>query len=502
MKTKILLAWLGNTDLKAVELQSDKNIGPIAQAAKQNVFDEIVILSDHNENVSKEYYSWLRKITKSKISIYFFNLTSPTNFSEIYTSVVQVLSEITKSYKDYENTFHLSPGTPAMAAVWVLLSKTKYPAALIESSLEHGVKTVSIPFDIAADFIPSLTIAEDEALVRLAKGMSPLTSEFNSIIFKCGVMKRVVSKTRLMASHDVPVLILGESGTGKELFARAIHSTCARREGPFVAVNCGAIPNELFESEFFGYMKGAFTGAHKDKRGFLEEADKGILFLDEIGELTLNSQVKLLRALQEGVIYKLGTSSPIKIDIRVIGATNRNLFEEVSKGSFRQDLFHRLSLGVIKLPPLREREGDLHLLIDFTLKNINEKFSKNKNWKHKIISAGAKNLMSKHTWPGNIREMINTLSRATIWSAGETITENDIREALFPITSPAGQENESIMGRKIEEGFDLQEVLGDVTRNYLKRALLLTHGNKTEAAKLLGLSNYQTFTNWMKKYDL
>ncbi|HEX4166243.1 MAG TPA: sigma-54 factor interaction domain-containing protein [Bryobacteraceae bacterium] len=209
-------------------------------------------------------------------------------------------------------TFHLSPGTPAMAAVWILLSKTGFKAELIESSKQHGVAAVSIPFDISAEFLPAMFSAPDERLDALSMGLPPEAAEFKDIIHRSPQMKRVVLMARRVAVRSVPILIEGESGTGKELLARAIHHGSPRSNGPFVAVNCCAIPKELFEAEFFGHEKGAFTGANVARAGYFEQADTGTLFLDEIGELPLADQVKLLRVLQEREVVRIGSSKSEK----------------------------------------------------------------------------------------------------------------------------------------------------------------------------------------------
>lgn len=216
-------------------------------------------------------------------------------------------------------------------------------------------------------------------------------------------MQRLVAKARRLAVHDVPVLIQGESGTGKELLAKAIHAASSRKTKPFIAVNCGAIPTELLETEFFGHEKGAFTGAMVSRIGHFEAADSGTLFLDEIGELPLPAQVKLLRVLQEQKLQKLGSSKSISVNTRIIAATNRNLIEDLAAGKFREDLFHRLAIGVIQLPPLRERQGDLNPLIDVALNRLNRESRSLVGWKEKKLSAGARNLLVQHPWPGNIR---------------------------------------------------------------------------------------------------
>ena len=309
-------------------------------------------------------------------------------------------------------------------------------------------------------------------------------------------MQRLIAKARLAAPRSVPVLIEGESGTGKELLARAIHKASPRCVKPFVAVNCGAIPPELVESEFFGHKKGSFTGAVNDRSGYFETANGGTLFLDEIGELPLAAQVKILRVLQEGEVTRVGDTKVTKIDVRVVAATNRSLLTEVAEHRFRADLFYRLAVAVLHIPPLRERHGDISLLIDHFLEHDDNEPAGSK---HKKISSSARNLLLSHPWPGNVRELLNTLRRATVWTTGSTIQTEDVREALFIVDS---QPAEHILNRSISEGFSIQDVISEVARHYLARAMEETGENKSKAAKKLGLPNYQTLTNWLVKYGL
>jgi transcriptional regulator with PAS, ATPase and Fis domain len=312
-------------------------------------------------------------------------------------------------------------------------------------------------------------------------------------------MQRLLHRAAKVALRSVPVLIEGESGTGKELLAKAIHAASPRPYQPFIAVNCGAIPAELVESELFGHKKGAFTGAMQDRKGVFEAAGEGTLFLDEVGELPLTAQVKLLRVLQERSLTRVGDTQTLPVKARIIAATNRPLVTEIQAGRFREDLFYRLAVAVLKLPPLREREGDLSLLIERLLEQVHQDGAEDPGYQQKKLSPGAKNLMLTYAWPGNVRELLNTLHRAALWSETATITEEDVREAL--LLCPAHQE-ESVLERPLTPGFHLEELLGEVAQHYLHRALVETQGNKTKAAALLGLASYQTFNNWMEKYGV
>jgi len=495
----ILLAWLGNTDLRASEMTDSGELGPILNALQSLSFDAVHVLSDHATQRTQAYVKWL--IGRSKVSVRAraVKLTSPTDFGEIFRAVDSLIRDIRSESKADSLTFHLSPGTPAMAAIWILLAKTRYPAKLIESSREHGVKEVNIPFELTAEFFPAIDKQADEELILLMQGMPPATAAFTNIVHRCNAMKRTVAMAHRLALREVTVLIQGESGTGKELFARAIHNASARSSNPFVAVNCGAIPQELVDAELFGHEKGAFTGATAARPGYFESADGGTLLLDEIGELPLASQVRLLRVLQEKEVTRIGASKPKRVNVRIVAATNRVLPEEVRAGRFREDLFHRLAVGVLLLPPLREREGDVGLLIDAMLSAINTEASSQPGYKHKKLDVSARNLLLQYPWPGNVRELHNTLLRASIWAAGDRISSRDITESLAVTVPP---KTDAILGRPLVPTVELPELIADVARHYLQRAMEMAHGNKTEAARLLGLGSYQTLSNWLQKYGV
>jgi DNA-binding NtrC family response regulator len=495
----ILVAWLGNTDLRNAETEHDNEFGPIIGAVKALSPSVVHLLSDHPLEKTRAYATWLRTRGKVEVVEHQAKLSSPTDHKDIYQAATGVLSEIRKQAPESPITLHLSPGTPAMASIWLLLAKTRFPARLIESSREAGVREVEIPFELSVEFSPGSDKAADDALTRLMQGIPPESPAFTSIIHKCATMKRTVAMAHRLALREVPVLIQGESGTGKELFARAIHQASHRNGHPFVAVNCGAIPQELVDAELFGHEKGAFTGAATARAGYFESADGGTLFLDEIGELPLASQVRLLRVLQEHEVTRVGASVPKSINIRVIAATNRVLPEEIRGGRFREDLFHRLAVGVLQLPPLRQREGDLTMLIDSLLTGINIDASSQPGYKHKKLDVSARNILLRHGWPGNVRELHNTLLRASIWASGDQINSEDIAESLAVTVAPA---SETVLGRPLNDPISLPDLLNTVSRHYLLRAMAETHGNKTEAARLLGLGSYQTLTNWLQKYEV
>ena len=283
-----------------------------------------------------------------------------------------------------------------------------------------------------------------------------------------------------MADTIANVLILGESGTGKELIAMAIHENSSRNDGPFVVINCGGIPENLLESELFGYMKGSFTGAYADKPGLFEMAHKGTIFLDEIGELSPFLQVKLLRVVQEKTFRRIGGARDISVDVRIISATNQNLEERVKTGDFREDLFYRLNVIPVRVPPLRERKEDIPLLVNHFI----EKYSREYNKEIKKISPYAMALLVEYPFPGNVRELENIIERSiALETTNIILPENlEISVAGDPALLSGGDLEIP------EEGIDLNEEVAKFERNLMNKALRKAGGSKTKAAKLLNVS--------------
>ncbi|WP_206202415.1 sigma-54-dependent Fis family transcriptional regulator [Thermodesulfobacterium sp. TA1] len=326
------------------------------------------------------------------------------------------------------------------------------------------------------------------------------------------VMKEVYRLAKKVAPSSSTVLILGESGTGKEVLAKYIHFN-SKRQGPFVAINCAAIPEELLEAELFGYEKGAFTGAIKTKPGKFEIANKGTLFLDEIGDLSAKLQAKLLRVLQERQVERLGGEHSIKVDVRIIAATNKDLEKEVKAGRFREDLFYRLNVIPIKLPPLRERKEDIPLLVNFFLQKVCER----EGVQVKRLSEETLQRLLAYHWPGNVRELENLVERLVVLVDKEVIEPEDLsypfgtsftseedkllKETLSLYTTISSNQNGITLPELTERGVDLNNLIKEIELFYLKKALEKTSGVKTKAAKLLNL-NRTTFIEKLKKYNL
>lgn len=503
MSKKILLSWLGTADLKAAGVLSSGteeaiSDGPILGALKSLSFSELHLLHNQDKQKTAIYTDWLAQFSNIKTYSIHCSLRSPIDFGDIHQAVDSYLEKLTGETPDLDISIHLSPGTPSMTAVSILLGKTKYNTRFVQSTKDKGGEFVTIPFDISAEFVPQIVKRADKKLTELVIDQASPSAAFSDIITQNPDFLRVIRRAEKIAVRDVPALIMGESGTGKELFAKAIHNASQRQARPFITVNCGAIPKDLIDSELFGHIKGAFTGATNHKTGYFEAANGGTLFLDEFGELPQDAQVRLLRALQSGEISKVGDSKTQTVDVRIVAATNRNLAQDIVEGRFREDLFYRVAIGILTLPPLRERSGDLALLVDHLITSINREASNQPGYINKKISVKAKNIILNHPWPGNIRELHGTLLRASIWSESDTITEFDIREAM--ISRPANGNKSDLP--EIGAGIDIQKLLDDIKIKYITKALAQVAGNKKKATALLGLPNYQTLSNWMDKLGI
>lgn len=318
---------------------------------------------------------------------------------------------------------------------------------------------------------------------------------FQSLVGNSEVMHRVYDLVKRVSQAPTNVLITGESGTGKEVVAKAIHYNGLLKDRPFITVNCGAIPEQLMESEMFGHKKGSFTGAVNDKSGLFEVADGGTLFLDEVGELPVQIQVKLLRAIQERVIRRVGATEDIKVDVRIIAATNRDLEQMVKDGTFRQDLFYRLNVINIKTPSLRERKDDVPLLATHFLKKYNERMSKAIN----SISVEAMELLKKYEYPGNVRELENIIERTVALEGGATV----LPESLPPfVNTPTGRKMAS--SNEIEigaDGVELDKVIGQIEKELIIKAIHQAGGVKKRAAKLLHIT-FRSMRYRVEKYGL
>ena len=359
---------------------------------------------------------------------------------------------------------------------------------------------LSKPFDIdllkmkVREKIENRQLRQENVLLKRTLGLS---HQFSNIIGRSASMLEVFKMIETVARTNSTILLTGESGTGKGLVAQAIHFHSLRREKPMVSLNCGAMPETLLESELFGHMRGAFTGAESNKKGLLEVAERGTIFLDEIGEMSPVMQVKLLRVLQERRFRRVGGLEELQADIRVIAATNQDLTRAVAEGRFREDLYYRINVIPITLPPLRERREDIPLVAEHFL----EKYAEQMGKPITSISHDAMDLLVRHEWPGNIRELENAIERAVALELTPAILSDSLPTSIRgdvprPPVAPA-----SAVDALPESGFDLEAHVKDIERGYIAEALKRAGGVQVRAAELLGMS-FRSFRYYVKKYNL
>ncbi|HEX6095819.1 MAG TPA: sigma-54 dependent transcriptional regulator [Thermoanaerobaculia bacterium] len=382
--------------------------------------------------------------------------------------------------------------TPSM--VFVMITAHTSTRSAVEALKAGAIDYIAKPFDIE----------ELKIIVRKAVERKELEDEnlhlrtaleerftFANILGKSAKMQEIFSIVQRIAKTMSTVLISGESGTGKELIARAIHYNSDRR-GKFVSINCGALPETLLESELFGHERGAFTGAVRDKRGLFHEADRGTIFLDEIGETSTAMQIKLLRVLQDRVVRKVGSNVESPVDVRVIAATNRDLAESIREGTFREDLFYRINVIPITLPPLRHRREDIPLLVEHFI----EKFCTRMGVPRKRISTDAMRAIEKYHWPGNVRELENVVERMIALEASEVLTTKSLPEHVL-----LGGRIPDATFELPPEGISLQDHLEAIGKIFMLKALERSGGVQTAAAELLRMS-FRSFRYYAKKYGL
>lgn len=367
----------------------------------------------------------------------------------------------------------------------------------VEAMREGAYDYLSKPIKAKEIILHVKKAIERQSLLRENIYLKTIVQEnfqFDNIIGKSSKIVKIFNTVRKIAAYKSAVLITGESGTGKELFAKAIHFNSDRKNKPFIAVNCGAIPSELLESELFGHKKGSFTGAHSNKIGLFEEANEGTLFLDEVADIQEISQVKLLRALQEDEIRPVGSNQTINVDVRIISATEQNLENKIKENKFRESLFYRLNVVHIELPPLRERGMDIHLLVEHFIK----KFAENNNINKPKIDSKAMDILMNYPWPGNVRELENVVERTILLTNGPIITVENLPEKLF---NKKNNFNLTIP----ENQFDLKKIHKQISsileQELIMRALKKTNYNRTHAAKLLKIS-LRSLLYKLKEYGL
>jgi len=483
---KILLTFIGNNDCYI-----DEKPGAILSILKEIEIDKLYIFYN-NEKYLKPASNILKFCRKNHPELEVFYQEALTGnpidyntvYPAMYSAVKKVLEENRNENADY--TISITSGTPTMHACWIFLQQGGViDAELIQVSREKGISNIDFNLD---DFPQIQDVDEVKTkLTKLSRENKNLKEnlklEYDNIIGNCDAIKKIKEKIMLLSDYDIPVFISGESGTGKELVAEALHYNSKRKEQQFIKINCGAISPELFESEFFGHKKGSFTGAINDKEGKFKEADKGTIFLDEIGDLPLQMQVKLFRVLEEGTIQPVGGKED-KVDVRIITATNKDLNKLVEDGDFREELLYRIVKQKIELPPLRHRHNDIMLLANYCISKLNQKHRQKKE-----ITKDAIEIIEKHNWPGNIRELFSVLENAYIYP-GKNIDSSKIDLHSINMSS-----NKVFIP---EGGLDFDR---EIPRAYYEEALKISNGNAAAAARLLKLEEH-TFRARLKKFGI
>jgi len=401
-----------------------------------------------------------------------------------------------------------------MSGIEVLkAAKTQNPQTIVimisaYASAETAVEAMN---EGAYDYVPK-PFDKDELIQTVARALELKTLEhekevmgdelkknllFGRIVGTSPGMAQIYDMVRQVAQTRTNIMITGESGTGKELIARSIHEQSDRRDQPFVVINCGGIPESLMESELFGHKKGAFTGATQDKSGLFEVADKGTIFLDEIGELSLPIQVKLLRGVQEKVFKPVGGNKDIVVDIRIVSATNKKLEDEVIAGRFREDLFYRLNVIEIRVPPLRERKGDLRALAQHFLDKYADEMGKSVT----KISSYAIDMLNRYDFPGNVRELENLIERSVALSNTNILLPDSLALSFHKRRWIEGSKDKRFDIDDVANGINLDDVLDDIERVYINKALELTDGNKQKTAELLGIT-HRSIRHRLKKLEI
>jgi two-component system, NtrC family, response regulator PilR len=421
----------------------------------------------------------------------------------------QAIGQVNKEIYDLVITDLRMPRADGMAVLKAVKSSSPDTVVLVVTAFGTADSAVEAMKQGAYDYLTKpFQVDEVQLIIRNALEKRRLSTEnmllkreiasqssFAQIVGQSEAMQKVFDVVRKVADSKSNVLICGESGTGKELVARAIHYNSARSPMPFVAVNCSAVPETLLESELFGHMKGSFTGAVANKAGLFEIANGGTIFLDEIGDTTPAIQVKLLRVIQEREFRRVGGNQDMKVDVRVIAATNRDLEKAVADGSFREDLYYRLDVIPIRLPPLRLRAGDIPLLVSHFL----ERFSHDSGKVAPTLTQEAMHVLLGHEWRGNVRELENLIERVVAFSTGPSVTDTDVRGWLHRAVTP--QQSQVVPTDLPEEGLDLESLINGIEKDLLMRALERSKWVKKKAARLLRL-NTRSFRYRLEKYAI
>lgn len=496
---RVLLTWIGAQDpwrpregrrtgkleQMPAKCPSDYADGPILTLiSRTEPFDAIHLLYDPPKDATGALLALTdalkERVPGAAVVQHLVPVNDPRRYVELYRYIRATCEAVELAHPNASFHILLSPGTPQVHAIWVLLSKTVFPATTWQTSEFEGAASAEIaeiPFNLHAELIAPVC---DRSL------SSARLADVPGLIFRSEGMVRAVGEVAHIAKHsDVPLLLLGETGVGKERLARYAHSLSTRRQEPFVGVNCSALPSHLVESELFGHVRGAFTGADREKAGLFEAASSGTLFLDEIGELPLDVQAKLLRVLQERELRRVGGTKDIAVNPRIIAATHQDLATLVKEKRFREDLYYRIAVSPVRIPPLRERREDISLLAQHFLSERNKARRKRSAPMLSLTASGLRSLEA-YAWPGNVRELENAMERVALFAKGPRLGVTELRE-LLPALADAPSEATP----------HLNDTLDALSRKLITEALA-RHGTQKEAARALGLGTDSALQSRMK----
>jgi len=509
---RILLSWIGAQDpwippegRRAGKLQRFSDVrpdgasdGPILSFLHHSqLFDVLYLLTDPAISATGAVEALLQELTKRharmKLELRHVPIDDPRAYDQLYPHMRAICKEAADSHDpDAEFNILLTPGTPQMHAMWILLSNTSFNALLWQGSDQPGrsrSERVNIPFNIETEIIEPTRL---EAMAALP--------DLGSTDFICRSAKmRQATETLLRATTitDLPILLLGERGTGKEVLARIAHYKSPQANRPFVALNCASLPEQLADSELFGHRRGAFTGADRDRPGLFEVAQGGTLLLDEIGELPLGTQAKLLRVMQEKRVRRLGATDEIVIDIHLLAATNRDIRTMVAEKAFRADLYDRLNGVTIQVPPLRERLEDIDPLIDHFLAIANRDAA-SRQQKQAQLTTTARRRLLRHSWPGNVRELDMTIKRLVALAVAGKINVTDVQRELTRASIPLS--TLAHIDAELRPGRGRKEIVEDVERELYKQAAQ-KYGIQTRIGAALGITQ-QAISGWKLKLGI
>jgi len=479
----VLLSFVGFHDPYGQSVvDGQRQAGPILTALAEREFDAVVLLATpgSTRNTEPTLAAVKEHHPECSVTLMHLSIEDPTDYSSIFAELRRSLALVQKQFADGSLYVSVSSGTPHMHACWIMLvASGELPATLIQSrppqfvSGAHAVTEIDVHGKDFPEIRPGTEINASTTPQTATAAICRRLGIFGQSESFTAALERAAN----LSSFDVHVLLLGETGSGKELFAKLIHATSPRAEKPMITVNCAAFPDTLIESQLFGHVRGAFSGAVKDQKGKFALADGGTLFLDEIAEIPVASQAKLLRAIEHGEIEVLGSGKTTKVNVRVIAATNREIRKAIREGQFREDLYYRFR-GVVSIPPLRERRADIPLLSQFVVDRWNTLHQNPKR-----LAADAITALRNHPWPGNIRELFKVIEDSAITTVGRVIRARDLS-----FDQPIGGSVLPLLPTP-HDGFDINSFCAEVRQELMKQALKLTDGNKAAAGRLLGITS-------------